>query len=252
LSTGSIGMRLSQGVAVSSFSADKVVATTPSLPFTDNFTTTSDGSQLSRNWSDQFGNITISGNQAVGTGGTNLSTVNGLALTDTKVTANTNMGSGQTIGLIGRYGGPLYNNFYLAQLRDTGSGFQAAIFRNIGGSFATIAVGSTIPTANGTLEFEVVGTSLKLLFGGKLVAYGFDSSLTSGSAGMRLSTGATVSQFAADKVTQTNGALPFSDNFTTASDGSQLSRNWSDQLGNITINANHQAVGTDSTNLSTV
>jgi hypothetical protein len=252
LGSGSIGMRLSQGVALSSFSADKVTSTTPSIPFTDNFTTVSDGSQLNRNWSDQFGNITISSSQAVGTGGTNLSTVNGLALADVKVTANINMGSGQTIGLVARYDGPLYNNFYLAQLRDTGSGFQAAIFKNIGGNFATIAVGSTIPTANGTLEFEVVGTSLKLIFGGKLVAYGFDSSLTTGSAGLRLSTGAAVSQFTADKVTQTNGALPFSDNFTTTSDGSQLSRNWSDELGNITVNANHQAVGTDSTNLSIV
>src|SRR5262249_49909831 len=148
---------------------------------------------------------------------------------DTKVTANINVGSGQTIGLVARYGGPLYSNFYLGQLRDTGSGFQAAIFKNIGGSFATIAVGSTIASANGTLEFEVVGNSLKLIFSGKLVAYGFDSSLTTGSAGMRLSTGAAVSVFTADKVTQTNAALPFSDNFTTTSDGAQLSRNWSDQ-----------------------
>jgi hypothetical protein len=252
LTAGSIGMRMNQGVTVSNFTADKVVATSPALPFSDNFAATSDGSQLSRNWSDQLGNVTVTGNQAVGTGGTNLSTLNGISQADVKVTAGVNVGMGQTIGLVARYGGPLYSNFYLGQLRDTGSGFQAAIFKNIGGNFYTVAVGSTIPTANGTLEFEVVGNSLKLILGGKLVAFGFDNSLTGGSVGMRLSTGAAVTSLGADKVTATNGSLPFSDNFTSPSDGSQLTHTWSDQLGDFTINGSTQAVGIDSTNLSTV
>jgi hypothetical protein len=254
LTAGSVGIRLSQGVAASNFTSDNVTATSPTLPFSDNFMAPSDGSQLSRNWSDQLGNVTInSSNQAVGTGDTNLSTLNGISQADVKVSANNvSVGAGQTIGLVARYGGPLYSNFYLGQLRDTGSGLQAAIFKNIGGTFTTVAIGAIIPNAPGTLEFEAVGNSLKLIYGGKLVAHGFDSSFTTGSVGMRLSSGAAVTSFSADAATATNGALPFSDKFTSSSDGSQLSRNWSDQLGNISINGSNQAVGTDDFNLSTV
>jgi len=164
------------------------------------------------------------------------------------------VGSGQTVGLVARYGGPGYSNFYLAQIRDTGSGLQGAIFKNVAGAFTTIAVGSTVASlGNTTLEFEAVGSSLKLIYGGTLVAYGFDSSLTTGSVGMRLSNGASVGSFSAAAATVTNVTkLPFSDSFTSASDGSQLDSAWRDQFGNIAVNNSHQAVGVGDTNLSTV
>jgi hypothetical protein len=210
-------------------------------------------------------------NQAVGTSDTNLSTLNGLSQGDVKVDAvvNVAVGSGQTVGLVARYGGPGYSNFYLAQIRDTGTGLQAALFKNIGGTFTTIAVGSTfLPAAGNTnLEFEVVGSSLKLIYGGTLngtgtltggtlVAFGFDSSLTTGSVGMRLSNGATVGSFSAYQATVTNVTIPpkFTDPFTTRSDGggAQLDNAWRDQLGNISVNGSNQAFGVGDTNLSTV
>src|SRR5262249_58733519 len=133
------------------------------------------------------------------------------------VTAGVNLGAGETAGLVARYGGPGYSNFYLGQLRAIGNGqFQAAIFANIGGTFRTLAVGSTVNSGTGTLEFEVVGSSLKLLLNNHLVAYAQDSSITAaGSVGMRLSHGATVSSFTANKITAPSAqSSPFSDNFS--------------------------------------
>jgi subtilisin-like proprotein convertase family protein len=267
LTGGSVGMRLGAGVAMSNVVVANAGVQLATLPFTDNFSTTSDGSQLDRFWTDQFGNIGVPAGQAVGVGAINLSTLNGISQGDVKVDAQVNVavGSGQTVGLVARYGGPLYSNFYLAQIRDTGAGLQAAIFKNIGGVFTTIAVGSTFqPAAGGAnLEFEVLGSSLKLIYGGTLgntgtltggtlVAFGFDTSLTTGSVGMRLSQGAAVSSFSAFQGVVTNVALPFTDNFTTASDGggAQLDSSWRDQLGNISVNGSNQAVGTSDTNLS--
>src|SRR5207245_2420687 len=86
-----------------------------------------------------------------------------------------------------------------------------------------------------TLEFEAVGGSLKLILNGELVASAINGSLKSGSVGMRLTKGTVVASFQAAAVTKLNATLPFSDNFSTTSDGSQLSRNWSDRLGNITV-----------------
>src|SRR5262249_43677174 len=156
---------------------DKVTVQNGSLTFQDTFAAgspagdPSDGSQLSRQWTDQLGNINVnSSNQAVGTSDFNLSTVNGITQADVKVLAGVNLtlGSGQSAGIVARYGGPGYSNFYLAQVRDVGTGFQGAIFKNVGGTFFTVAVGSTVGSGTGTLEFEAVGSSLKLILDGKL------------------------------------------------------------------------------------
>jgi uncharacterized repeat protein (TIGR01451 family) len=255
---GSVGMRLSQGVNVSSFSANKITSPpVQAVPFTDTFRGISDGSQLTTNWSDQLGNVTVVNSTATGEGAFNLSTVNSLSIGNAKVTANINVNPGGNAGLTARYGGPGYSNFYLGQLRDLGNGrFQAAIFKNIGGVFTTITVGSTTASSGtGTLEFEVVGSSLKLIFNNKLLASGFDTSLTvaaGGSAGMRLGQGATASSFSADQiVVPTSQPLPFADSFSNSGDGYQLSTNWSDQNGNIAVAAG-AAVGAWDFNLSTV
>jgi hypothetical protein len=255
---GSVGMRLSQGVNVSNFSANRITApSSETLPFTDNFANTGDGSQLTSNWSDQLGNVTVVNWLATGEGAFNLSTVNGLNIGNAKVIANVSVNPGGNVGLVARYTGPLYNDFYLGQFRALGNGqFQAAIFKNIGGVFTTIAVGTTnATTGTGTLEFEVVGSSLKLIFNNTLMAYGFDTSLTAaagGSVGMRLGQGATASNFTADQVAvPTSQTLPFKDGFSSAGDGSQLSPNWSDQNGDIAV-ANGVATGTGDFNLSTV
>jgi subtilisin-like proprotein convertase family protein len=267
LTSGSVGIRLPSGVSLDNFTVNSISILNATLPFSDDFTTSSAGSQLDGYWTNQLGDITVQANRAVGVQEENLATVNGISEGDVKVDALVNVAVGQTVGLVARYGGPGYNNFYLAQIRDTGTGLQAAIFKNIGGTFTTIAVGLTVPSlGNANLEFEVVGSSLKLIYGGTLgsdgtlaggtlVAFGFDSSLTTGSVGMRLSNGAAVDSFSAYQAVVTNVVnLPFTDSFTTPSDGggAQLDSQWRDQLGNISVNGSNQAVGTSDTNLSTL
>jgi hypothetical protein len=238
------------------------VPTTQKLPFTDDFSLTGDGLQLTTNWNDQEGNIMVVNGAATGVRAFNISTVNGLSIGDSKVKADMVVPSGGSASLVARYAGPVANNFYLGQLRDVGGGqLQAAIFKNIGGQDTTIAIGTTTAVATTTpttLEFEVVGSSLKLIFNNVLLAFGFDASLTAaGSAGMRLSQGATANKFFADKVvlpTSQNPTSPyFTDDFKNPGDGNQLSTSWSDQNGNISIDTtNHLAFGVGDFNLSTV
>src|SRR5262249_54012349 len=161
----------------------------------------------------------------------NLATVSGISQADVQAQAFVNnLNPGQSIGIVTRYVGPGYNNFYLGQLRNIGNGLlQGAIFLNLNGTFSVLNVGATVNVAPWTLEFETVGSSLKLIYNGKLIASAFDTTLTAGSIGIRPSQGVAVSSFTAANVVTGSPTLPFTDNFTTPSDGSQLSQNWSDQ-----------------------
>jgi hypothetical protein len=196
---GSAGMRLTQGATQGNFSADKVTLTPAGLPFSDNFSSTSDGSQLSTNWSDQNGNITVVSGLATGEGDFNLSTLNVVSVTNVTVAGDINLGAGQSVGLAARYTGPLYSNFYLAQLRDIGGGqFQAAIFKNIGGVFSLVQLGDTTTSGAGTLKFVVNGSSLEVDLGATVLATVIDTSITGpGSVGMRLGMKATMGNFSA-------------------------------------------------------
>ncbi len=252
LASGSVGMRLSQNTTLGNFQAVAVATQTGSLPFSDNFSTTSDGSQLDRQWTDQTGNITVVGGLATGKDAFNLSTVNGLSGTDMAVTGSINLSGSQWVALVSRYSGPLENNFYLGQLLGNGNGtFTPTIWKKVGGVWTKLNTGANINSANGTLEFETVGPSLKLILNGQILTWADDTSLASGSVGMRLSQTTTLGNFQAVAVTTQNASLPFSDNFTTTSDGSQLSRKWTDRTGNITVSGG-KAVGKDSFNLSTL
>src|SRR5262249_4994541 len=269
LTTGSVGMRLSMGATVGLFQANPVVASQPTLPFSDDFSTTSpagppsDGSQLSRSWTDKTGNVTVVNGQATGVGTLNLSTVNGIKQGDVAVTANVTVLAGQQVGLVARYGGPLESNLYAGFLVSTGSSFQGQIYKNIGGAYTLLASGSFVNTGVGKLEFEAVGPSLKLIFTpqgqtqGTLIAFADDTSLTTGSVGMRIGKGATVGLFQASAVVPAQASLPFSDTFLPTSpagppsDGSQLSRSWTDRSGNVTV-VGGAAKGTAGSNVSTV
>ena len=88
-------------------------------------------SRLSRSWTDQLGNITVVSGVATGTKDFNMSTVNGISQGDTTVQGDIALGSGQSAGLVARYSGPLYNNFYLAQLRDIGGGSFPMAFGSV-------------------------------------------------------------------------------------------------------------------------
>ena len=249
---GNVGIRGTQGISLANFNADVLGLLTAPLPFDENFAVPGLGSQLDRYWIDQLGNTADVNGQAQGEAAFNLSTVNGLNLTDVSVEADVALGSGQSAGLVARYDGPFYNNFYMAQFKDIGGGqFQAALFSNIGGTFNTLAVGSTVNTGTGHLAFEVVGPSLRLLFNGAVVAYANDLNLTSGTVGIRLPAGVSRDKFTVNTIATINASLPFNDSFSSTVDGNQLDRQWTNQLGDITVSGG-QAVGAGQFNLATV
>jgi len=138
---------------------------------------------------------------ATGAGDFNLSTVNGVNVADVTVAGDVNLtpGAGQWAGLVARYTGPLYSNFYLAQFRDIGNGlYQAAIFKNIGGTFSLVALGATTAKNAGRLQFKLKGSALEVDLDNTMLASVVDASITGpGSVGMRLSTNATIKNFSA-------------------------------------------------------
>ena len=93
-----------------------------------------------------------------------------------------------------------------------------------------------------TLRFEVASDSLKLFYGPnagalKLVAFANDLSITTpGTAGYRTSSGnVSGDNFVANAINLATPTLPFTDPFNGAN-GSQLSTNWVNQLGNFAGN----------------
>jgi hypothetical protein len=101
-----------------------VVPVQASLPFSDTFQVgspagdPSDGSQLSRSWTDQTGNVTVVGGAAKGIAGSNLSTVNGINAADVTVQATVALNGGAFAGLVARYSGPLTRPYFTTPLVD--------------------------------------------------------------------------------------------------------------------------------------
>jgi len=125
--------------------------------------------------------------------------VNGINVADVTVAGDVSLtpGAGQSAGLVARYTGPLYSNFYFAQFRDIGNGqYQAAIFKNIGGTFSLVALGATTTKNAGRLQFKLQGSALEVDLDSTVLASVVDTSITGpGSVGMRLSTNATMRNF---------------------------------------------------------
>jgi len=101
---------------------------------------------------------------------------------------------------VARYSGPLESNFYLAQLASTPKGFQATIWKNVGGALTKLTKGLTVSSGTGTLTFDIHGSTLTLsLNGSSVLATATDTDLVSGSVGLRLGEDATVSSFEASE-----------------------------------------------------
>jgi hypothetical protein len=147
----------------------------------------------------------------------------------------------QSAGLTARYAGIGDSNMYLGTLTGSSGVFTAAIFRNLNGVWTQLSA-VNVASGTGTLRFEVVGNSLKLFWNGTLVAYANDSSLATGTVGMRAYNGVGYGNFTTSVVTPLTPSLPFSDNFSTLTTGSQLARSWLARAGAFTGNASGQMV----------
>jgi len=235
LTTGTVGIDASIGGTVDNFSASSAPLNQASLPFNDDFTTATN-QQLSSNWLNQRGNFQVSGGMAAGHASLNIATLNGVNAADVAVQADVNVtgAAGQSAGLVARYSGPGNQNLYLGRLVKTESGFNVELIRNVNGGSTTLFKQSVTSTGSGTLRFEVMGSSLKLFLNNTLVAFANDSRLTAGTVGIDTSVGGTVDNFSASTMPLTQVSLPFSDDFTTATN-QQLSSNWLNQRGNFQV-----------------
>jgi hypothetical protein len=249
LTTGTAGINTSVSGTVDNFSADFAPLTQATLPFNDDFSTATN-QQLSSNWLNQVGNFQVSGGLAAGRASLNVATLNGINAADVSVQADVNVtgAAGQSAGLVARYAGP--KNLYLGRLVKTGSGFKVELIRNVNGNSTTLFSQSVTSTGSGTLRFELAGSSLKLFLNNILVAFANDSRLTTGTVGIDTSGGSTVDNFSAAVMPLTQVSLPFSDDFTTATN-QQLSSNWLNQIGNFQVSGG-LAAGQTSLNVATL
>jgi hypothetical protein len=246
---GTVGMRSSAGATFDNFSADVLTLTNNTLPFSDNFSTATNR-QLSNSWLNQQGSFQVAGGVAAGLGSLNVATVNGINNSNVFVQADVTLtGAGQSAGVVSRYSGTGDTNMFWAGLINSGGQYFAQIWVNLGGTWGNWT-SQNVGAASGTLRLETVGSSLKLFFNNNLVGYANDSRLTGGTVGMRASAGATIANFSADVLALNNPGLPFSDNFTTATN-QQLSNDWLNQQGNFQV-AGGVATGLGSLNVATV
>lgn len=237
LTTGSVGMRQSAGASMSNFLATTISLNNVTLPFSDAFNLTTNG-QLDANFLPQLGSFTITSNGTVSaTSGLDIATLNGVnqANVDLHTTVNVS-GAGEGAGLVARYSGPGDTNMYFAGLYNNGSAIQAQIWLNLNGTWRLLSSTNVNVSGNVPIEFIANGSSLQLLVNGQVATATSDSTLTSGTVGIRASAGATIlDSLSASVFPQVNVTLPFGDNFGV---NGALSSNWFNQLGGFSVSNN--------------
>jgi hypothetical protein len=192
---GTIGIRATSGTMLDNVDATALVRVDQTRPFTENFDTAVNQQLSIAAWLERAGNFRIASGVAQGNAGLNLATVNGLVATDVDVQANVSVTvPGQVAGLVARYSGPADQNMYYATLSNTGSGFVAALWRNVNGAWTQLASAAT-GSSSGTLLFRLAGSQLRLFLNGNLLVSAADTALTTGGVGIRTTQGAVVDNF---------------------------------------------------------
>jgi hypothetical protein len=254
---GSVGMRFMTGTVAKNFSATplSLQTTASATTFSDGFSSPGSNQQLRNVWFNQAGNFVVnaSSQTASGLASLNLATVNGINSANEAVAATVTVAPNETAGLVARHNGPGDQNMYLGVLSAGSSSYTATISRNVNGTWRTLVSKSySGSVTNAVMEFDVVGSSLRLFKDGAVVAYANDSTLTlAGTVGMRTRSGADMKNFSASPISITNQSIPFADTLSAGGSNGQLSTAWLNQAGNIQI-TNGVASGAASANVATV
>jgi sugar lactone lactonase YvrE len=269
LSGGTVGVRIGQGVTVSDVLATAVSSSPASFTFSENFVPgnypTTFNAGLSSSWQDQQGVVSIVNGAGVGRLALNVATLNGINTANEYAQAVINVQRGQSAGLVVRYQGTGNHDMYYGAIVSSGTKFDAEIGITLNGVSKLLTVATPISGGGqGTLLFVAVGSSLRLFWqpagvtGFSLVASATNTSLTTGSVGVRIGAGASLTSFQADVATPPppqNATLAFSEDFTNPSYpnglGSQLSSYWQNQAGDLSI-VNSNAAGSASLNEATL
>jgi uncharacterized protein YkwD len=223
---GSSGLRTYGGVVMANFSTTALPPSSQPLPFADSFA----GSSLNGTWTTQMGSFQVSAGHAGSlVNSRNLATVTGLSASDVSVQADVAPTNGQWAGLVTRYSGTGDQTMYLGVLVGTAGGFQAMLWRDIGGNWTQLTSQSYVGVGAGTFRFDVIGSSLRLYLNGNAVAWAADSQLIAGSVGLRSFSNVQYSNFQAGNISP---SLPFSDTFSTTG---SLSSSWLQRMGTFQV-----------------
>lgn len=187
---GRIGLEGGIEAAFDDFTFAAVRRAAATVPFRDLFNL-ADGSQLSRFWVERSGNFTMQGNRVRAQGSVNLATTNTPAIRDIVVATTVNVAAvGTHAGVVSRVTAN-GTKMYWGGLVNRGGSLSAEIWRIDAGTVRRLkstALPET-PASDHAVEFETVGTALRLRVNGVLVAETSNSKLTkAGFTGMRAST----------------------------------------------------------------
>jgi subtilisin family serine protease len=202
---GTVGLRYwGIGSTADDFTANELTPVTPepaSLPFADDFESTSGGS-LPATFGITAGGFRTSGGRVISEGSkASVATLNDAAAADVRLTATVDVAQGISAGLAARHSGDGDSDMYLGAIVGRGANAVGTIWRNVGGQWTLLASGAAGGSA-GLLEFTVVGSSLSLSFNGSVVATASDTAITgAGGVGLRQwGAGVAVDDFAAEEV----------------------------------------------------
>lgn len=153
--------------------------------------------------------LTGGGAVAVGTGKVNVATANTiLPQANVAVKATVKVAAGSALALVARASESAAGNMYFGEVRNNAIGsYLASIWRKRNGITTRLTAYVNIgKIGRGTLLFKVVGSTLRLYWKAKgqhsfhLVRAVQDKTLTSGSVGLRVSKGSSLTDFTADAV----------------------------------------------------
>ncbi len=249
LTTGTVGVRSTRGVvwtgspAFSAVTMNSPVSLTPTS-LNESFTSSAN---FGLDWRQNLGNFVLDTvNQTLTSStGLDVATLNGLSAADVVVSDSVKVSAGQYAGLVARYSGPGDANMYWAGIGNSGRAYTAYLYRNVGGVWTQLASKSlsnsayNITGSTQALRFEVVGSFLSLFVNGTLAVTGNDSTLKTGSVGVRSTQGAVWTgspAFSAGAMTApvSLAGSGFSDAFSNTTD---FSATWRQNAGTFVLNA---------------
>jgi hypothetical protein len=237
LAAGSVGIRSDPIGTIGSFRATAVTA---GLPFDDAFDPAEFGG-LGAQWTRRVGRFATTGGRAVGSSAVNLAVAAGLNQASVIVQADINLPEvNDEAGLVACYAGRGDDNYYLARVRKTTSGFALALVRNVG-RVATTLKSKEVETPPGRLTLIVRGNQVSLRVDQVTQLLTHDNALSGGGIGFRTAGGGTIDNLTAQSLVE-----PVTDAFPP----SELGPVWVTRAGKFVTD--NQARGAAARNLATL
>lgn len=182
------------------------VSSSFSVTLADNFSQP-DGTPLAPSWTVRSGRFKVQQNTAIGMGNLNVATTNTiLPQANVVVEARVNA-RGSAVALAARVSGPAARNMYYGEVRNINGNYVASIWRVRRGVAVQLTASQNLGRiGRGTLRFKVVGARLQLFWKAagqssfRMVGSARDTTLASGTVGMRLLKDSRLDDFTASAV----------------------------------------------------